>query len=51
MYVFVTQRRRYGLSNLIGDTIMTFFTCGFWLIWVFIREIRIRSSIWKGYSC
>lgn len=30
--------RGYGFTNFIGDATMTVATCGFWLIWVFIRE-------------
>lgn len=33
------ERRRYGLSNLIGDLILTFLTGGLWAIWWFIREV------------
>lgn len=35
-------RRRYGVFKFLGDCIMTLVTCGFWLIWVFIREMRYR---------
>ena len=35
-------RRRYGFWSFVGDTIMTVFTCGFWLIWIFVREMRGR---------
>jgi hypothetical protein len=38
--VAVTKGRGYGLSNFIGDCVMTIVTCGFWLIWVFIRELK-----------
>jgi hypothetical protein len=32
--------REYGISNFIGDVVMTIITAGLWLLWVFIREIR-----------
>ena len=28
----------------MGDCIMVFLTCGLWLIWIFVREMRRRSS-------
>jgi hypothetical protein len=31
---------RYGFLNFLFDCFMTFITCGFWLIWVFVREVR-----------
>lgn len=34
--------RKYGLFHFLGDVIMTILTCGFWLIWIFIREMRNR---------
>lgn len=34
--------RRYGFWNFVGDAILTTFTGGFWLIWVFVREMRQR---------
>lgn len=33
-------QRRYGFFHFLGDVIMTLFTAGFWLIWVFVREMR-----------
>ena len=35
-------KRQYGFFSFVGDVIMTCFTCGFWLIWVFVREMRGR---------
>ncbi|UVK59360.1 membrane protein [Gordonia phage Pherobrine] len=32
--------RRYGLANFILDVLLTIFTGGFWLIWIFCREVR-----------
>jgi len=34
--------RGYGFFNFLWDCIMTVFTCGLWLIWVFVREMRRR---------
>lgn len=33
---------RYGFWNFVGDALLTMFTGGFWLIWVFVREMRQR---------
>jgi hypothetical protein len=30
----------YGLGKFLFDTIMTIVTAGFWLIWIFVRELR-----------
>ena len=35
-------RRRYGFFHFLGDVFMTILTAGFWLIWVFVREMRNR---------
>ena len=34
--------RRYGLSNLVGDLTLTGATFGLWLVWVIVREARLR---------
>lgn len=34
--------RRYGFWNFIGDALLTMFSGGLWLIWVFVREMRQR---------
>lgn len=34
--------RRYGLISLFGDIAMVCITGGFWLIWIFVREMRGR---------
>lgn len=36
------SKPRYGFWKFIGDVLMTILTAGFWLIWVFIREMRKR---------
>jgi hypothetical protein len=45
MFVYVVQQKSYGFWNFVGDCLMTIFTYGFWLIWVFVREMRKRSSM------
>lgn len=35
-----SNNRKYGLGNFILDVILTIITGGFWLIWVFCRELR-----------
>lgn len=35
-------RRHYGIMKFLFDVFMTVFTAGFWLIWVFVREMRNR---------
>lgn len=37
-----TRRRRYGLMNFLFDILMICLTAGFWLVWIFIREMRNR---------
>lgn len=34
------KTRKYGIFSFLKDAIMTILTCGFWLIWVFVREMR-----------
>jgi hypothetical protein len=36
-------RRPYGCLAFIFDIIMTCITSGFWLIWIFVREMRRRG--------
>jgi hypothetical protein len=43
MYV-VVQQKSYGFWGFVGDVIMVFLTFGLWLIWIFVREMRRRSS-------
>lgn len=35
-------RRRYGLIAFLFDLFMVCITGGFWLIWIFAREMRNR---------
>lgn len=30
----------YGLGNFIIDIILSLLTGGFWLLWIFVREMR-----------
>lgn len=34
------KKNKYGLFNFILDVMLTVFTGGFWLIWIFAREMR-----------
>lgn len=34
--------RKYGFWNFLGDVILTLFTGGLWLIWIFVREMRTK---------
>lgn len=36
------EKRHYGFFNFLFDVFMTVLTCGFWLIWIFVRESRNR---------
>jgi hypothetical protein len=38
----VRPRRKYGFFRFLGDIFMTVLTSGFWLIWIFVREMRKR---------
>ena len=42
MIVFVEKQKRYGFWKFVGDCLMVCLTCGFWLIWIFVREMRRR---------
>lgn len=33
-------RRKYGLFKFLIDVLLTILTGGFWLIWIFVREMR-----------
>lgn len=35
-----SPRKKYGFFNFLFDCIMVALTSGFWLIWIFIREMR-----------
>ena len=36
------SRKRYGFIKFAIDVIMVCLTAGFWLIWIFVREMRNR---------
>jgi len=38
--------RRYGCLSFLFDCFMTIITCGFWLIWIYVRENRIKRGRW-----
>lgn len=35
-------RKRYGFFKFMFDILMTVLTGGFWIIWIFVREMRKR---------
>lgn len=43
-YIVIQTRQasNYGCLSFLGDVFMTCLTAGFWLIWVFVREMRKR---------
>lgn len=44
-YVYVIERnpvKQYGLFKFLFDVFMTVITGGFWIIWIFVREMRKR---------
>ena len=34
------KKKDYGVSEFFLDALLTIFTSGLWLIWIFIREMR-----------
>jgi hypothetical protein len=36
----IMSTKPYGLMKFLGDIFATIFTGGFWLIWIFVREMR-----------
>lgn len=42
MYVEVYTRKRYGFLNFLGDCLGLVVFNVFWLIWIFVREMRRR---------
>jgi hypothetical protein len=38
--IYVEKRRQYGCFSFIWDVFMVTITCGLWLIWIFVREMR-----------
>ena len=37
---FVEKRNRYTFCQFLIDALLTVITGGFWLIWIFVREMR-----------
>jgi hypothetical protein len=33
-------RKKYGFFSFVFDILLVILTSGFWLIWIFIREMR-----------
>jgi len=42
MPTYIVKQRQYGCLAFLFDCFATLLTAGFWLIWVFIREMRNR---------
>jgi hypothetical protein len=42
LYFDGKSKKSYGFFSFMFDVIMTAFTSGLWLIWVFVREMRGR---------
>ena len=42
MPVFKEPAKKYGFLAFCWDLFMVFLTCGLWLIWIFVREMRRR---------
>ena len=38
----VTCRKKYGFWKFMLDCLMVVLTGGFWIIWIFVREMRGR---------
>lgn len=41
-YREIRYDKPYGLLNFLGDLFMIVVTGGFWLVWIFVREMRRR---------
>lgn len=42
VHTHTTCHKPYGFWKFILDCFLTVITCGFWLIWIFVREMRKR---------
>ena len=38
------RNRRYGFWKFAFDVVLTLITGGIWLIWIFVRELRLLGS-------
>ncbi len=36
----IVEKKSYGIFHFLLDVFLTVITCGFWLIWIFVREMR-----------
>lgn len=43
MIVYVKEEKGYGFFSFVWDCFMVLITCGLWLIWIFVREMRRRN--------
>jgi hypothetical protein len=41
--IYVVEKKSYGFFHFLGDCFMVILTFGFWLIWIFVREMRRRN--------
>lgn len=39
-YPALPRKKKYGVWAFLGDMFMVLITGGFWLIWIFVREMR-----------
>jgi len=44
MIVYIVNKKSYGFFRFLWDCFMVILTWGFWLIWIFVREMRNRNS-------
>jgi hypothetical protein len=44
MFVYVVPAKKYGFFSFLFDSFMVLITWGLWLIWIFVREMRKRST-------
>jgi len=45
MIIYVVNKKSYGFWKFLWDCFMVLLTWGFWLIWIFVREMRNRNSL------
>lgn len=41
-YWKIKKQKSYGFGHFLWDCFLVVITSGFWLIWIFIREMRKR---------
>lgn len=39
---YIEEKKTYGCLKFLFDCFMVCITYGFWLIWIFVREMRKR---------